>query len=496
MSKAKKKNAEKPTRTGGTGKSDVELPISGQDYIDLFESIRDGVYISDLDGNLQSANQSLSNMFSYTRKELMGLNTKKLYRDIKDRTAFKEEMDKKGFVIDYELKLVRKDGTEFIGVLNSTARRDNDGNIVGYQGIIRDISIQKFMEDAILDTEKRFQILFDESPDAILVQNEKGKILDGNPAAFVLFDLSWDEVVDKNYLDLIPKKHHEKSESDFEEFMSGKTNFMETTFHRKSGKVIPVEIRVSLINYGGVSAVLQHITDVSKRKLVEVRLAKERNNRLKAIVDAQEQERRRISTDLHDGLGQILTSIRFRMDTATRGKGIQHKLQQVVDVKASIDEMIAEIRAMSNKLMPALLRDLGLAAAINKLIQQSQALTHTKLQFHTFGLSGRLSEEAEIGIFRIVQEAVNNCLKYAKATEVNIQLIRNDNVLRLMIEDDGKGFNPDKVASKNRDKTDRGNGLGNMRNRSEILSGDILIESVKGKGTTITVDFPMKKVQP
>ncbi|MBL4657729.1 MAG: PAS domain-containing protein, partial [Flavobacteriales bacterium] len=99
MSKAKKKKAES------------EVTISGQDYIDLFESIRDGVYISDLDGNLQSANQSLSNMFSYTRKELMGLNTKKLYRDIKDRTAFKEEMDKKGFVIDYELKLVRKDGT-------------------------------------------------------------------------------------------------------------------------------------------------------------------------------------------------------------------------------------------------------------------------------------------------------------------------------------------------------------------------------------------------
>ena len=469
--------------------------VTRQDYIDLFESIRDGVYISDLAGNLQSANQALCNMFGYTREELLNFKTTKIYKNEEDRERFQIEMKKKGYVVDYELQLQRKDGSDFVGVLNSTARKDEDGEIVGYQGIIRDISIQRFMEDAIVDTEKRFQVMFDESPDAILVQNEEGKVLDANPAAFQLFGLSWDEIIDNSFLNLMPKKYRNQATVDFERLLTGETTYLETSFRRKSGKVIPVEIRVSLIQYGGVSAVLQHITDVSKRRLAEKRLLEERQSSLKAVVDAQEEERRRISLELHDGLGQILTSIRFRMDTALRGKGIQHKMKQVEEVKASIDEMIAEVRSMSNKLMPGLLSDLGLIAAINKFVKQSQAVTSAKIQFHNFGLKGRLNEKAEIGIYRIVQEAINNCLKYAKASEIHVQLIVDGPILRLMIEDDGMGFNPKTILSKARKKQGHGNGLGNMKNRSEMLSGELLIESTKGKGTTITVDFPLKKVQ-
>jgi len=125
--------------------SNNEALGGGQDYIDLFESIRDGVYISDLAGNLQTANQALSNIFGYTREELLTLKTTRFYKNTKDRAAFKKEMKKRGYVIDYELQLQRKDGSAFVGVLNSTARRDDKGNIIGYQGIVRDISIQKFM---------------------------------------------------------------------------------------------------------------------------------------------------------------------------------------------------------------------------------------------------------------------------------------------------------------------------------------------------------------
>ena len=239
---------------------------------------------------------------------------------------------------------------------------------------------------------------------------------------------------------------------------------------------------------------LYHIIDVSKRKLAEKRRMKERQRSLKAIVNAQEEERKRISLELHDGLGQILTSIRIRMDTALRGKGIQHKMKLVQEVKGSIDEMIVEVRAMSNKLMPGTLSDFGLVAAINQFVEQSQEVTSTKIRFHSFGLNERLGEEAEIGIYRIVQEAMNNCLKYAKASEINVHLNVVGSVLRLMIEDDGKGFNPKTIFSQSKERKGHGNGLGNMKNRSELLNGEILIESALNKGTTITVDFPMKKV--
>jgi len=476
-------------------KAKNKLLLRRQDYIDLFESIRDGVYISDLSGNLQSANQALCNMFGYTREELVDFNTTKFYRREEDRDRFQAEMKKLGYVIDYELQLQRKDGSDFIGVLNSTARKGQNGEIIGYQGIIRDISIQKYMEDAIVDTEKRFQVIFDESPDAILVQNEEGKTVDANPAAFHLLGLTGEEIIGKSFLNLMPKKYRQAAAIDFEGFRTGETTHLETYFKHKSGRAIPVEIRLSLIKYGGVSALLQHITDVSKRRLAEKRLLNERKSRLKAVVDAQEEERRRISLELHDGLGQILTSIRFRMDTALRGKGMRHKMSQVQGVKGSIDEMIAEVRAMSNKLMPVLLSDLGLIAAINKFVKQSQEVTSAKIQFHDLGLEERLNEEAEIGVYRIVQEAINNCLKYAKASEIHVQLIVDGPTLRLMIEDDGVGFNPKTILSNTRRQQGYGHGLGNMKNRSEMLSGELLIESTKGKGTTITVDFPLKKVQ-
>jgi len=466
----------------------------GQDYLDLFESTRDGVYISDLAGNLQAANKSLGNMFGYTRQELLLLNVKKLYKNTKDRTRFKAEIIKQGYVIDYELQLQRKDGSSFVGVLNSTARISGQGDIIGYQGIIRDISVLKFMSAAIVDTEKRFQVLLEESPDAILVLNEMGKVIDANPAALKLFGLKWDEIIDSSFLNLMPKKHLDKSVKDFERCLKGDKTDLETFFKHKSGKVIPVEIHVRLINYGGVSAMLYHIIDVSKRKLAEKRRMKERQRSLKAIVNAQEEERKRISLELHDGLGQILTSIRIRMDTALRGKGIQHKMKLVQEVKGSIDEMIVEVRAMSNKLMPGTLSDFGLVAAINQFVEQSQAVTSTKISFHSFGLEERLGEEAEIGIYRIVQEAMNNCLKYAKASEINVHLNVVGSVLRLMIEDDGKGFNPKTIFSQSKERKGHGNGLGNMKNRSELLNGEILIESALNKGTTITVDFPMKKV--
>ena len=468
---------------------------TGQDYLDLFESIRDGVYISDLNGNFKAANMSLSKMFGYTRQELLLLNAKKLYRTPKDRTRFKAEMVRKGYVTDYELQFKRKDESYFAGVVNSTVRMSDKGDIIGYQGIIRDISILKFMSAAIIDTEKRFQVLLEESPDAILVQNEKGNIIDANPAALKLLGVPWDKLIDCSFIDFVPKKYLDKSIKDFELCLTGEKSDLETSLKHKSGKTVQVEIRARLVNYGGVSAVLQRITDVSRRKLAENRRTKERQMSLQAIVRAQEEERKRISLELHDGLGQILTSIRIRMDTALRGKGIQHKMNQLREVKGSVDEMIAEVRAMSNKLMPGALSDFGLVTAIKQFVEQSQSVTRTKISFHSFGLDERLREEAEVGIYRIVQEAINNCLKYAKASEIDIQLNVVGSVLRLMIEDDGKGFDSKAAFLQGKATRGHGNGLGNMKNRSDMLSGEILIESAIGKGTTITVDFPFKKMR-
>jgi PAS domain S-box-containing protein len=211
-----------------------------------------------------------------------------------------------------------------------------------------------------------------------------------------------------------------------------------------------------------------------------------------ARVQAQEDERRRIAREIHDGLGQMLTAIKFNLeileDMITIGKDERERID---DMKNLLDSVMKEAREISYNLMPSVLDDFGLAPALQLLSEQFSNRTNVKVQFQAHGITDRLDSNLEIGLYRIAQESLNNVSKHAEATEVNVQIIRHSNGVRLVIEDNGKGITnqPNIIRATGKG----GMGLPGIRERASSIGGALTIDSTPHHGTLITVEVPFIK---
>lgn len=211
-----------------------------------------------------------------------------------------------------------------------------------------------------------------------------------------------------------------------------------------------------------------------------------------ARVQAQEDERRRIAREIHDGLGQMLTAIKFNLeileDMITAGKDERERID---DMKNLLDSVMKEAREISYNLMPSVLEDFGLAPALQLLSEQFSNRTNVKVQFQAHGINDRLDPNLEIGMYRIAQESLNNISKHAEATEVNLQIIRSSTGIRLVIEDNGKGLTAQPCLIRATGKG--GMGLPGMRERASSFGGAFTIDSTPNNGTLIAVEVPIMK---
>ncbi|WP_448530254.1 tetratricopeptide repeat-containing sensor histidine kinase [Raineya sp.] len=212
-----------------------------------------------------------------------------------------------------------------------------------------------------------------------------------------------------------------------------------------------------------------------ERELQIVKSEKEKEMRLSEL-KAQEAERERIAKDLHDGLGVTLSVIRQNIERATQtyAKDILMQANELV-LEASQD-----VRRISHNLMPPTLKKFGLVSALSSFCQNIQ---NPPVIFSAIGFEKRLNENAEMLIFRIAQEAINNAIKYAQATEIFVQIYEDEGMLTLQIEDNGKGF--DVKEAKN------GLGMSSMRSRADLLGAELSVESEKDRGTVVLLTWKM-----
>ncbi|MFH1321168.1 MAG: PAS domain S-box protein [Bacteroidota bacterium] len=171
-------------------------------YRELFESSTDGIYISSLDGEVIDVNQSALDITGYTKKEFFNLNTVELYTNPNDRKKFQKKIKRKGFVKDYEVNLKKRDSTEINCLLSSNVRKSEEGMVIGYQGIIRDITKRKLAEEALRQSEKKYRDLFENNRDGIYVTSLDGRILDVNQSALDILGYSKKEFLKLNTIDL------------------------------------------------------------------------------------------------------------------------------------------------------------------------------------------------------------------------------------------------------------------------------------------------------
>ncbi len=209
------------------------------------------------------------------------------------------------------------------------------------------------------------------------------------------------------------------------------------------------------------------------------------------LVSSQEDERRRIARDLHDQLGQRLTALRLKIaslkDAASEDEILKPKIDRLQEIALRLD---TEVSYLAWELRPSALDDLGFAVAVGVFVKEWSRQFEIPADFQAARIpKRRLSGEIETHLYRITQEALNNIAKHAAAKQVSVVLEKRDDRIILIIEDDGKGFDPSKLKAIER--SGRGLGLLGMRERATLIGGDLEIESAAGRGTTIFVRVPL-----
>jgi two-component system, NarL family, sensor kinase len=202
-----------------------------------------------------------------------------------------------------------------------------------------------------------------------------------------------------------------------------------------------------------------------------------------AMLQGQEEERSRLAKDLHDGLGGLLSGVKFSLSNMKDNLMITPDNMTVFERSLDmIDTAIKELRRVAHNMMPELLTKFGLDEALKEYCNSINATNLLSLKYQSIGMDTRIEKSTEIIIYRIIQELLNNILKHAAASEAMVQLIKDNNRLSIMVEDNGKGFN---TAIKN----NNGAGLTSIQSRVDYLKGQLDIHSEEGKGTLVNIEF-------
>ncbi|GAB1463177.1 tetratricopeptide repeat-containing sensor histidine kinase [Pedobacter sp.] len=225
----------------------------------------------------------------------------------------------------------------------------------------------------------------------------------------------------------------------------------------------------------------------NRRKLkakaeLQAEVIKQQDIASKAVLDAEERERRRIAGDLHDGVGQMLSAALMNLNGLFSKLNLPNDTNlQAEKALALVNESYDEMRSISHQMMPNALIKSGLASAVKEFIGKLDK-DKLKVTLETAGLNQRLDEQTETVIYRIIQETVTNVVKHANASKLDIQIIKDDDGIAFTIEDNGKGFNKNDVKA--------GIGLSNIYSRVEFLKGTVDIDSTEGKGTLVAIHLP------
>ncbi len=232
----------------------------------------------------------------------------------------------------------------------------------------------------------------------------------------------------------------------------------------------------------GTKSIVGIIMDITDKKRIEAKAAQLQHDRQKAIsiamLNAEESERKRISEALHDSVSQLLYGIKIhlnQLDDSNQAHGIKQ-------VHQLLDTAIQETRNISFELMPAILPDFGLAAALDELIRRLSA-PNFKIKYQISGFSKHSDPLLETCIFRTVQELINNCMKHSGANLVNIK-VKKDKKIVIEVIDNGRGFDTMQL-----EKKPKGTGLSSIRNRIGLYNGHLQIKSAPGNGTAVKIEL-------
>lgn len=377
-----------------------------------------------------------------------------------------------------ELLIERPDGSRISVAAHATPIRDKEGAITGSIIIFEDITRQKELERLrdehhlkiqkllaersreLRYSEENFGRLFNSMIDGALVLNTNGAVLFANPAALELFNTTEDRFIGSKF---------------GTPAIEGST---EMAVMRKDSPRT-VEIRSSEVKWSDASAHLLILRDITPRKQAEdwIRMLSIR------LVEAQEKERQHIGRELHDEVGGGLTALRLTLERAQRLSQGQGKAK-IEEANKLLDHTMKHVRTISHGLRPDVLSDFGLEKALRWYISRYSDQRDVRVNLVYKG-KGRLPENLETAVYRIVQEALTNAAKYSGASEVTVKCQLNEGALNLIIEDNGCGFDAGSISMDSM-------GISGMYDRVFLLGGLLTVDSTPGVGTRIACELSVR----
>jgi len=342
--------------------------------------------------------------------------------------------------------------------------------------------------DRVTVSRNRYTHILNSMSEGVVLTNIDGTIITINRKAGEILASTEETLAGREFSDFLQdKKHHwnlmHHVRSEVEE------NQAEMNLINKEGNEIPVHLVVSELieNEFGLTGYVIVIRDLSEKRRMETQMAEIRKENAIGILEAQEIERLRLATDLHDGIVQILTGVGFAIENleknlADKGYSIQKECEKILD---QIQIAISESRRISHNLIPLALHDLGLVPAIQQMVAELNHQQSISFRFSDYNMVHRADPRIEKALYRICQESINNILKHANAKNAHIQIIRHFGSIVLVIEDDGIGFLPGGSVLKK-----QGIGLESIRKRVEAFGGTFTINSDEGQGVELIVEIP------
>ncbi|MDF1555084.1 MAG: PAS domain-containing sensor histidine kinase [Deferrisomatales bacterium] len=364
-----------------------------------------------------------------------------------------------------------------------------------YRPLNRYVLQVKMAGEALLYSEKKYQTVVEHSPagvfivreDAIVFANRRmAEILGRDRSALVGIHLG-QVVLNEDQAQMTTLLH---PAADAE----GVPQESEFRVQQPGGHIRWVSARSTMVGYKGADSVLGMVLDITKRQALaeEVRLLSAQRLHL------QEEERARLARELHDGVGQSLSGIKFLVEHTLGQSFPNERREQMASLRALVPKLqdtVEDVRRMSMALRPSTLDDLGLIATVTWFLRELQAsCPHIRVAHRLAVSEAQVPDPLKVVIYRTLQEALNNAAKHCGTCTVEVVLEWREGRLRLEVRDDGDGFDVEEVIA--RDPVTRGFGLASMRERAELSGGEFTLSAAPGGGTRVQAVWPVGGSQP